>query len=109
MNDICIPLPRIEEQQIAEVEIRVNGKARSVHFRVEAFPWAVEETSRLHQAASSAAERRLRRLKSVIESYDRGWEMIQIYKPPPGAKFIKVLFRQRVPRPSTAERPIPAA
>lgn len=89
MNDICIPLPRIEANA-AEVEVRVEGKPRKFNFRVESFPWEAPEG-----VTPSGGELRFQKFKSMIESYDRHWELIQIYNPRPNAKTIQVLFRQR--------------
>lgn len=90
MNDICIPLPRIEANA-AEVEVRVEGKPRKFNFRVESFPWDVPEDV----SSRSGTDLRFQRFKSMIEGYDKHWELIQIYNPRPNAKTIQVLFRQR--------------
>jgi GT2 family glycosyltransferase len=32
-----------------------------------------------------------------IESYNKSWELIQIFKPKEDSKFVQVLFREKVP------------
>ena len=39
MKDVNIPLPDFLEQQIAEIEVKINGKKRQYNFRVESFRW----------------------------------------------------------------------
>ena len=43
MKDICIPIPQFQEDQIAEVVLKVGGKRISYNFRVESFPWMVDD------------------------------------------------------------------
>ena len=43
MKDITIPLPNFLEEQIAEVEVIINGKKRQYNFRIESFPWRADE------------------------------------------------------------------
>lgn len=89
MKEICIPLPDFVEQQIAEVEVKINGRRRMYNFRVESFPWN-------HEVAGSAeAGDRIKNLGKMIEDYDSNWELVQIFQPRPDSKFIQVLFRQR--------------
>ncbi len=88
MNDICIPIPRLQEQQAAEMELRVAGEKMRFNFRVEVFPWQDDQEMEIEPRISS--------LKSNIENYDKSWQLVQIYNPRPNAKFIQVLFRQRI-------------
>lgn len=39
MKDVSIPLPDYLDQQIAEIEVKINGKQRHYNFRVESFRW----------------------------------------------------------------------
>ncbi len=88
MNDICIPIPRLQEQQAAEMEVKISGEKMRFNFRVEVFPWQDDQEMEIEPRISS--------LKSNIENYDKSWELVQIYNPRPNAKFIQVLFRQRI-------------
>ena len=44
----------------------------------------------------SASLARIYRLKRSIESYDKNWELIQIFTPNENAQHIQVLYRKRV-------------
>lgn len=87
MKDVSIPLPEFLEQQIAEIEVKINGKKRQYNFRVESFRW--EPDSEIW-----TVEQKINRLRELIDSYNKDWELIQIFKPGENSKFIQVLFRQ---------------
>ena len=88
MKDVSIPLPEFLEQQIAEIEVKINGKKRQYNFRVESFRW---------EPASDVwtVEEKIKRLQEQINVYDKDWELIQIFKPKEDSKFVQVLFRQK--------------
>ncbi len=93
MKDVTIPLPNFLEEQIAEVEVKINGKKRKFNFRIESFPW---ETFPVNENdPNSQITARIERLRKNIESYDKSWELIQIFAPAENARRIQVLFRQR--------------
>ena len=92
MKEICIPLPDFLDQQIANVEVTINGEKRKYNFRVESFPWEVEEELAFDE--NQRIEKRINRLTENIESYDKNWRLVQIFKPGKGSKHIQVLFRQ---------------
>ena len=43
MKDLCIPIPNFNEDEIADIELRVGEEKISYSFRVESFPWEVED------------------------------------------------------------------
>lgn len=92
MREICIPLPDFLEQQIANVEVTINGEKRRYNFRVESFPWEIDDKVGLDE--TQRVENRISRLKQNIESYDKNWRLVQIFKPSTGSSRIQVLFRQ---------------
>lgn len=93
MRDICIPIPHFGENQIAEVEVTVNGKKRKFNFRVESFEWdGVIDKSK---DVLSQTEEKVKKLKENIEGYDKSWELVQIYTPSQNSEHIQVLFRQK--------------
>ncbi len=90
MKDINIPLPDFIEKQIAEIEVTINGKKRRYNFRVESFQWEPA-------AEKWTVGQKIERLREKIESYDKSWELIQIFKPKEDSKFVQVLFREKAP------------
>jgi hypothetical protein len=96
MKEICIPIPYLKDNDIAEVEVVVAGKKIKYDFRVEAFPW---ETGNEFSSIVDPLERSLARiykLKSAIEEYSKEWELIQIFNPGEHADHIHVLYRKKL-------------
>jgi len=96
MKEICIPIQFLQEKDIADVEVKLAGKKIRYNFRIESFPW---EVSGEFDALKDPLERSLARiykLKSAIESYDKDWELIQIYNPGDHADHIHVLYRKKI-------------
>lgn len=94
MPEITIPLPDFKENQIAEVELTVNGKKKKYNFRIESFHWGTVE-----DAGNSSIEKtvqRIGKLHTYIENYDEDWEIIQIYPPADNSEYIQVMFRKRI-------------
>lgn len=95
MTDICIPLPRLALTQSASVEVRVEGEQRHFNFRLVSFPWTQEHIHLDDEPGRPRRQARFQNFKSMIENYDKSWELVQIYQPKPSAETIQVLFRQR--------------
>lgn len=85
MKDICIPISHLGDNQIAEITILIGEKENKFNFRVESFPWNTKAT----------VEERISVLRKVIETYDKDWEIVQIYNPTEKSDFIHVLFRRK--------------
>ena len=45
MRELCIPLPFLEEQQVAEVEVKIGDKKQKFDFRLESFPWGADKNA----------------------------------------------------------------
>jgi hypothetical protein len=95
MKDLCVPVPNFGEDEIADIELRVGDEKISYSFRVESFPWEVEDELSIADDDVSASLARIYRLKRSIEGYDKDWELIQIFTPNDNAKHIQVLYRKR--------------
>ncbi len=88
MKDVNIPLPEFLEQQIAEIEVKINGKKRQYNFRVESFRWEPD-------GEVWPVDKKIQQLKEHIDDYNKSWELIQIFKPKDDSKYVQVLYRQR--------------
>ena len=84
MPSITIQLPAIDADQQVEVEVKINGKKKTYHYRVEIMAW--------EQCEEPPQERALC-LKRMIERYDKDWQLLQIGAPT--EKAIPVMFKQR--------------
>jgi hypothetical protein len=96
MKEICIPVPYLKDRDIAEVEVKLAGKKLKYSFRIESFPWEVEnEFSSLTDPLERSLAR-IYKLKTSIENYDKDWELIQIFNPDENADHIHVLYRKKL-------------
>jgi hypothetical protein len=96
MRELSVPMPHFHENQVAEVDLKVNGDKITYNFRVESFSWDVEdELSDKNSDNVSQSLARITRLRNAINNYDKQWELIQIYTPDENAKHIQVLYRKR--------------
>ncbi|RUT73565.1 hypothetical protein [Ancylomarina longa] len=96
MREICISIPFSKESQITEIEIKIGGESKaSVFYRLESFDWEVLELSEYLEDDLSKKLGRIDKLKSAIASYDKNWEVIQIFTPPETAEVIQVLYRKK--------------
>jgi len=97
MKDLCISVPYLKEDQIAEVELTFGTRKIQYSFRVESFPWEVEDDlSNPSDDAITRSLKRITRLKNAIKSYDKDWEVIQIFNPSENASNIQVLYRKKI-------------
>jgi len=95
MRDLCVPVFDFGDDEIAEIRLTVGDRKSTFNFRVESFPWDVEdELSRFNDEISLSLAR-INRLKNAIKNYDPEWELIQIFTPSENSKFIQVLYRKR--------------
>ncbi|MGM0498558.1 MAG: hypothetical protein ACQESM_05190 [Bacteroidota bacterium] len=96
LKDVCIPIPGFGEEEVAELHLKIGDRHISYDFRVESFPWDVEdELNNVNDDDVSKSLARIERLKNTINKYDKSWELIQIFNPPENAKYIQVLFRKK--------------
>jgi len=88
MKDVSIPLPDFVDKQIAEIEVKINGKKRQYNFRVEAFRWEPDDEE-------LSVNDKIKLLQNELANYDKSGELIQIFRPKENSKFIQVLYRQK--------------
>jgi len=87
MKGVSIPLPDFLDQQIAEIEVKINGKKRHYNFRVESFRWKTD-------GEEWNIERKIKKLREGIKNSNKSRELIQIFRPKENSKFVQALFRQ---------------
>jgi hypothetical protein len=83
MREIALSIPTLESEQNIDIEVKINGKRRSLHYRVEIIAW--EDVSR-------PAEEKADVLRRVIRGYDKDWQLVQIGAPT--EKTIPIMFRK---------------
>ncbi len=84
MREVVLSIPTLEPEQNVEIEVRINGRKKTLNYRVELV--AMENYTELANDTVTV-------LKHVIGDYDRNWELVQIGAPS-GDK-IPIMFRRR--------------
>jgi hypothetical protein len=96
MKEICIPIPFLKNNEIAEVDVKVGGQQLQYNFRLESFPWEEKNEFSSLTDPLELSLARIYKLKSAIEGYDKDWELIQIFNPDEHADHIHVLYRKKL-------------
>ena len=97
MREICVPIPDITENEIAEVVVNIRGRRIKYNYRVESFPWESDKKLSVYDDVLSISSARINELRKHIESYDKEWELVQIFNPSEDARHIHVLYRKKKP------------
>lgn len=84
MREVIIQIPTLEAEQNIDIDVRINGKNRTMHYRVEIIDWKDEEET---------TEEKISVLKRVIDEHEKDWELIQIGAPI--RNNIPITFRKR--------------
>jgi hypothetical protein len=84
MREVVLQIPTLESEQNIEIDVRINGKSRTMKYRVEIVDWEAEDEDVLDRVSV---------IKRVIKEHDRDWQLIQIGIPT--KKNIPIMFRKK--------------
>ena len=84
MREVVLQIPTFEAEQNIDIDVKINGKRRTMHYRVEIVEWEEDEET---------TEERIDVLRRVIEEHEKDWELIQIGAPIKNN--IPITFRKR--------------
>ncbi|MBN2207656.1 MAG: hypothetical protein JW742_09655 [Candidatus Aminicenantes bacterium] len=84
MREVVLQIPTLDTEQNIEIEVKINGKKRTLRYRVEIVGLTGDDT---------VVEDRVSLLRRVIREHDKDWELIQIGAPVRDR--IPVMFRER--------------
>jgi hypothetical protein len=84
MREVVIYVPTLEAEQNIDIDVKINGKKRTMRYRVEIVDW---------EDYGGEAEDKVNVIKRVIKEHDRDWELIQIGIPTEDN--IPIMFRKR--------------
>jgi len=84
MREVVLTIPTLEAEQNLEIDVRINGKKKTLKYRVEIIHW---------EGTEPTSEEKVTVLKHAIEDYDKDWELIQIGAPEKDN--IPVMFRKK--------------
>jgi hypothetical protein len=85
MKEVVVQIPTYESEQNIEIDVRINGKKRTLKYRVEIVEWESEDSETLDKVST---------IKRVIKEHDRDWRLIQIGVP--SKKNIPIMFQKKV-------------
>ncbi len=84
MREVILQIPTLESEQNIDITVKINGKKRTMHYRVEIIDWENEEET---------TEEKISVLRRVIDEREKDWELIQIGAPIKNN--IPITFRKR--------------
>ena len=84
MREIVIQIPVSDTEHNVEIDVRINGKKRTLRYRVELIDCEESQVPVSNRADV---------IKQYIDNHDENWEVIQIGIPRKDS--IAVTFRQR--------------
>lgn len=84
MREVELLIPTFGGEQNIEIDVRINGKKRTMKYRVEIIEWEGEDASTVDKVTV---------LKRVIKEHDKEWTLVQIGIPTD--KNIPVMFRRK--------------
>jgi len=82
MREIVIVIPDIDVEQNVEIDVRINGRKKTLKYRVELINWEGDDQGD-----------RVTVLKHKIEDYDKNWELVEIGAP--SGTEIPIMFREK--------------
>ena len=84
MREVVLSIPTLEAEQNLEIDVRINGKKRTLKYRVEIVHW---------QGSEPSSEEKVTVIRHAIDDYDKDWELIQIGAP--DEEKIPLMFRKK--------------
>ncbi|NIM90222.1 MAG: hypothetical protein GTO17_04660 [Candidatus Aminicenantes bacterium] len=84
MREVVLQIPTLEAEQNIDIDVKINGKKRTLHYRVEIIDW---------EDYNGQTADKVEVIKKVIRDYDRDWQLIEIGMPTD--KNIPIMFRKK--------------
>ena len=85
MKEIVVLIPDIEPDQNVEIDVSINGRKKTMQYRVELINW---------EGAGVPPADKVTVLKHKIAEYDKDWELVEIGAP--GKDSIPLTFKKRI-------------
>lgn len=81
MREIVILVPEVDVDQNVEIDVRINGRKKTLKYRIELMSWEGDQ-----------CEERVTTLRHKINDYDKDWELVEIGAPTKNE--IPIVFRK---------------
>jgi hypothetical protein len=86
MKEVVILIPDVEVEQNIEIEVRINGRKKTLQYRVELINWEGDE---------GPPSDKVTVIRHKIDEYDKNWELVEIGAPTKAN--IPLMFRKKSP------------
>ncbi|MEJ2595271.1 MAG: hypothetical protein P8100_09145 [bacterium] len=80
-REIVILIPDIDKEQNVEIDVRINGRKKTMQYRVELLSWEGDDASG-----------RVPVIKRKLDQYHKDWELVEIGEP--SGNDIPLIFRR---------------
>lgn len=84
MREVVLQIPTLESEQNIDIDVKINGKKRTMHYRVEIIAWDDYDGKTADKVDV---------IKRVIREYDKDWRLIEIGMPTD--THIPIMFRKK--------------
>lgn len=84
MREVVLQIPTLESEQNIDIEVKINGKKRTMRYRVEIVEW---------ESFSDMKEDKVAVIRHVIKEHEKNWQLIQIGVPTD--THIPIMFREK--------------
>jgi len=84
MREVVLQIPTLESEQNIDIEVKINGKKRTMRYRVEIVEW---------ESFSDMKEDKVAVIRHVIKEHEKSWQLIQIGVPTD--THIPIMFREK--------------
>jgi hypothetical protein len=84
MREVVVLIPDIDREQNVEIDVRINGRKKTMEYRVELLDWEGNDVP---------PKDKVQVLRHKIAEYDKGWELVEIGAPTD--ENIPLMFRKK--------------
>ena len=85
MREVVVLIQEIETEQNVEIEVRINGRKRTIQYKVELISF---------EALGSPPQDKVTLLRHKISEYEKDWELVEIGAPENKDR-IPLMFRKK--------------
>ena len=84
MREVVVLIPDVDIEQNVEIDVRINGRKRTMQYRVELLDWEGNDVP---------PKEKIQVLRHKIAEYDKDWELVEVGAPTD--ENIPLMFRKK--------------
>jgi len=84
MREVVLSIPEIDREQNIEIEVKINGRKKTLNYRVEILAW---------EKINPESESKIDTIRHFIKDRDKDWGLVQIGVPDNGT--IPIMFKRK--------------